>query len=243
MTETTNMNTCEEYREAIGADPSFDGGAAHLTSCVSCQTFRREMLALNQQISGALTLSVPDLVLPELPELDSSNVTTLPQRRFGTPAWLAIAATVTIAAFVGFRALDVGPPANASLADQIVAHLAHEPYALKATNAAVTDQRLARVVPANVATLDHSAGLITYAQSCMINGHEVPHLVIQGEHGPITILLMPQEMVDGNSTFGDATVNGVILKVGKGSIAIIGDKSESLQRVEERVKNSVTWDI
>lgn len=242
MTETKEMNTCEEYMEAVGADPSFDGGAAHLTSCASCQDFRRDMQALDLDIGRALALSVPDLKLPELPDLDTSKVTALPQRRFGTPVWLAVAATVTIAAFIGFRALDDGVPANATLAEQIVAHMAHEPYALQPGDA-VSDERLARVIPANVATLDHSAGLITYAQSCIINGRRVPHLVLQGEQGPVTILLMPEERVDANSTFSDDNLDGVILQVGGGSIAIIGERGESLQRIEERVTNSVTWDI
>jgi hypothetical protein len=243
MTENGQMNTCEEYREAVGADPSFDGGASHVTNCASCQEFRREMQALDQQLGRALALTVPDLKLPELPEIDTSNVAALPRRRFGTPAWLAVAATVTIAAFVGFRALDDGLPADSTLADQIVAHMSHEPYALRVTNEAVSDTRLARVVPASIATMDHDAGLITYAQSCKINGRDVPHLVIQGARGPVTILLMPEEMVNGNSEFSDDTIDGVILKVGDGSIAIIGEKGESLENIEKRVKNSVTWDI
>lgn len=243
MTTNGPMNTCEEYREAVGADPSFDGGASHLASCASCQAYRRDMQALDEQLGRAMALNVPELRMPELPDIDTSNVTALPRRRFGTPAWLAVAATVTIAAFIGFRGLDGGLPADASLAEQIVEHISHEPYALKITNEAVSDRRLARVVPATIATMDHSAGLITYAQSCIINGHKVPHLVIQGAQGPVTILLMPEEEVDGNSEFSDDNVNGVILKVGDGSIAIIGEKGESLETIEERVKNSVTWDI
>lgn len=243
MTKNGLMNTCEEYREAVGADPSFDGGATHVTTCASCQAYRAEMQALDDKISRALALNVPDLSLPDLPEIDSSKVTALPQRRLSTPAWLAIAATVTIAAFIGFRTLDDGLRTDAPLAEQIMAHLSHEPYALRVTDEAVSTKRLERVVPATIATMDHRAGLITYAQSCTINGHEVPHLVLQGEKGPVTILLMPDEMVTGNSEFMDENINGVILKVGDGSIAIIGEKGESLKRIEERVKNSVTWDI
>jgi hypothetical protein len=200
------------------------------------------MQVLDAKIGRALALNVPELDLPDLPDIDTSNVTALPRRRLGAPAWLAIAATVTLAAFVGFRTLDDGLPRDATLADQILAHLSHEPYALRVTDKAVSEQRLARVVPATVATMDPNTGLITYAQSCRINGHDVPHLVMQGKYGPVTILLMPEEAVSGNSEFMDENVNGVILKVGDGSIAIIGGKEESLKNIEERIKNSVTWD-
>jgi len=234
------MNTCEEYREAIAAEPSFDGGAAHLSQCASCQAFRAEMLALDVKISGALAISVPDLKLPALPELDTSKVTALPLRRFAQPAWLAVAATVTLAAFIGFGMFG-SDVSNATLAEQILAHIDHEPGAFRVVDEAVTDRRLARVIPANIATLDHSAGLITYAQSCLINGRKVPHLVIQGEFGPITILLMPGEKISGAQIIEGENVHGIIFPVGDGSIAIIGEDGEHLERIEEQVKNSVTW--
>ena len=109
------------------------------------------------------------------------------------------------------------------------------------TDVAVSDARLTSVVTADIARLDHSAGLITYAQSCVIGGHSVPHLVIQGEHGPVTILLMPDEMVSAPQTITGESVNGVILPVGDGSIAIFGEREESLDRIEKKVLDSVTW--
>lgn len=236
------MNTCEEYREAIAAEPSFDGGAGHLSTCTSCQAFREEMLALDAKIGRAMAISVPDIEMPELGDIDTSNVTSLPQRRFGAPTWLAVAATVTLAAFLGFQML-AGNVSNGTLAEQIIAHIDHEPFSFRETTRAVSDQRLARVIPADVAVMDHSAGLITYAQSCIINGHEVPHLVIQGKRGPITILLMPEEKISAVQSVIGESINGIILPVGNGSIAIIGEQGESLERIEEKLTNSVTWDI
>jgi hypothetical protein len=202
------------------------------------------MVELNGRIQAALSLRVPELQIPELPEIDTSDVVSLGERRrLTTPAWFAIAASVTLALFIGVQTLGPGPEiADQSLAAQILEHLEHEPGALRVTDRPVSDGRLARVVPANLATLDHSAGLITYAQSCRINGVDVPHLVIQGENGPVTLLLMPHIPVDGASTIVGESVNGVIIPVGEGSIAIIGGEGENLDRIGDSVKNSVTWD-
>ena len=147
---------------------------------------------------------------------------------------------MVLAAFVGFRMLgsSVEYP---TLGDELLAHLDHEPAALVVTNVAVSDARLTSVVPGDVARLDQSSGLITYAQSCVIRGHSVPHLVIQGEHGPVTILLMPDERVSAAQTITGESVNGVILPVGNGSIAIFGEREESLDQIEKKVLNSVTW--
>ena len=231
---------CEDYRQAIGADPSFDGGESHLGGCAACQSYRKEMLELEQTINRALSLDVPDIKLPELPDVDTGNVVALPKRRMTPPVWLALAATVVLAAFVGIRMTGVGNDYD-SLGDQLLAHLDHEPYALRVTDVAVSDTRLASVVPAIVAEMVHSAGLITYAQTCRINGHDVPHLVIQGERGPVTILLMPHEQIDAPQSVVGDSVNGVILPVGEGSIAIFGERDEALDRIEEQVRKSVTW--
>ena len=231
---------CEEYRQAIGADPSFDGGAAHLSECAPCQAYRKEMLRLDKAINAALSIDVPELNMPELPDLDTSNVVSLSTRRWSPPTLLAMAATVVLAAFIGLRMFgSVGD--YDTLGEELLAHLDHEPYALRVTNVPVPDNRLTAVVPADVAQLDHSAGLITYAQTCRINGREVPHLVIQGERGPVTVLLMPHEKVDGPQSVAGENVNGVILPVGDGSIAIFGERDEPLDRIEKEVLQSVTW--
>ena len=117
----------------------------------------------------------------------------------------------------------------------------HEPGALRVTDEPVSDTRLARAVPANLPIFDRDASLITYAQSCKINGKDVPHLVIQGQHGPITILLMPEEKIDEVMPIDGNNVKGVILPVGDGSIAIVGDREEQLESIQKNVVKSVTW--
>jgi len=204
------------------------------------------MQAFNDKIAAALTISVPDLKIPELPVLEDDNVVDLPfggKKRFSVPTWIGIAATVVLAAFVGVRMINTSQLNSLPLADQVLAHLDHESYALKVTNVAVSDERFAKVVNPSIGTMDRSVGLVTYAQSCVINGKTVPHLVIQGEKGPITLLLMPEEMVDGATTLDGKGVNGVILPVGNGSIAIIGERDEPLTELEQSIINSVEWSI
>ena len=83
--------------------------------------------------------------------------------------------------------------------------------------------------------------LITYAQPCVINGKTVPHLVVQGEYGPVTILLMPDEKLAEVTPIDGENVKGVILPVGNGSIAIVGGRDEPLETIRKNVLNSVTW--
>lgn len=235
---------CEEYREAIAADPSecFDG-ASHTAGCASCAAFRGEIQALDTRIAKALALNVPALQIPDLPELEANdNVVSLkPARRLSTPSWLAIAASVALVAFVGARMLT-GTIEYPSLADEILAHLDHEPRALRVTDTPVSERRLTRVVRKDVASFDEDFPLITYAQSCVIHGKTIPHLVIQGEHGPVTILLMPDEKIENAVQLDGRGVNGVILPIEGGSVAIIGEREEQLSPIRDRVIDSVEWE-
>ena len=201
----------------------------------------RKFQALDLKIAKALQIDVPELRMPELPAIDEANVTSLPvRRRSMKPVWFAIAATVVLATSISLRTSGLFQHYD-SLAEEVLAHLDHEPGALHVTDVAVTDRRLARAVPASLAVFDREASLITYARPCVINGHTVPHLVIQGQNGPVTILLMPDERVAEATPLDGQNVKGVILPVGNGSIAIIGDRDELLEPIQKNVVNSVTW--
>ena len=194
-----------------------------------------------ERIARALAIDVPELDMPELPDLEPDNVSAIrPRARITPPAWFAMAATVVVGAALGVWMLSTSVEYD-SLAEQVLAHIDHEPVAFRNTDSPVSDERLNDVVPANLAAMDHSAGMITYAQSCDINGRPVPHLVIQGQHGPVTILLMPEEKVAEATDVEGEHISGVILPVGNGSIAIVGQRDERLDNIKKKVINSVTW--
>lgn len=240
MNADNMIMNCDDYQLAIGADPSFAGGVEHLARCVACQTYRSEMQSLDLKIRGALELDVPDLDLDEF--LHTNKVVTLAsRRRIATPAWFALAASVLIALVIGVRFSGSSGSAYASLADEVLAHVSHETAATRVTNVAVPDDHLHAVVPAEIADMDRSEALITYAKSCPINGNDIPHLVIQGKQGPVTILLMPEENIPAAIELNDERSHGVLLPVGKGSVAIIGSREEKLDEIQKQVLQSVRW--
>lgn len=241
--QTTDMN-CEKYQEAIAADPteSFEGGREHADACGDCRALREEYRALDARIESALAIKVPALQMPELPEIASGdNVVSLASRkRFTTPVWFGLAAAFAMAAYFGLLTLNSTEP-GLSLADQVIAHLDHEEGSRIVTDVAVPERTLDSVVSNHVAEMNSGIGLITYARSCVVNGKSIPHLVIQGERGPVTLLLMPDEAIDQAIPLDGVSINGVILPNGNGSIAIIGERGERLEAIGNRVVNSVKW--
>jgi len=204
------------------------------------------MRALDDTIARALAIDVPELTLPDLPALDDDNVVNLPFRRaskISTPAWIGIAASFALAAVIGVQFTGNGSAEDQLLAEQVLAHVDHEPWAMNVSDVAVSEAQYSRVMDTKVRTMDRDIGLVSYAQSCIINGRTIPHLVLQGKNGPVTLLLMPDEMVSGAVTLEGEGVNGVILPVGEGSIAIVGGREESIEEIEQRVVDSVEWSI
>lgn len=232
--------TCDEYRSAIAAEPGAPSGtlATHAAECAECAAFARGMLSLDGLILKALQVDVPELRVPELPLMEeSSNVVRLSTRRFTVPVALGLAASIVLAAVLVIRSL--APVTDfPSLESEILAHLDHEPQALAAT--AEADWRIDTVLGPYV-QMDTSAGPITYARTCVIAGHAVPHLVLRGENGPVTLILLPDEKIDAARPIEGESVRGVILPVGDGSIAIISERDAPLDEIKERVIQSMQW--
>lgn len=256
MTSPDRPQHCDECRELLTADPGSELASEHLAACAECREYRESMLAFDADIARALAVPVPPLDLADFDgATDASFLDGVPvnddeadlewmrpPRRRGVPgsAWYALAATVVLGALFGLRFLGEELPTE-PLGEQVLAHIQHEAGSLVVSDRGVDGERLARIVPADVARLGPETGLVTYAQSCVINGHTVPHLVVQGEHGPVTILLMPHEKVSAAQEIGNGVLRGVILPVGDGSIAIVGENPADLDRVRESMRNSVTW--
>jgi hypothetical protein len=257
MSGVDRPRTCGECRELLTADPRSDVAGEHLAACPECRAYHADVLAFDADIAQALALPVPPLDLSGLPggannagiddgvagsddEADLEWMRPPRRREIPASAWYALAATVVLGVLLGMRHLGEELPSEA-LGEQVLAHIQHESGSLVVSDRGVDGERLARIVPADVARLGPETGLVTYAQSCVINGHSVPHLVVQGEHGPVTILLMPHEKVTGAEEIGNGVLQGVILPVGEGSIAIVGEHPADLDRLRETMRNSVTW--
>lgn len=169
-----------------------------------------------------------------------------PASRFTTPPfWAGLAAAVAVAAVLVFG-IPQAERGTQDLVGEILAHMDHEEASRRVTSVPVATQTLNRVVGDQVAGMDHDVGLITYAMSCVINGRRVPHLVIQGNNGPVTLILLPDEAIHTSIPLSGENVHGVLLPVGSGSIAVIGQREDQLDEIGDigrKLVESVEWNI
>jgi hypothetical protein len=224
---------CAQYRRAVLADPHAESAelAEHLAHCQECPAYRERLLRFEGRLTRALRVDA---------QVPRAQVPRLRVRRNG---WLAMAASLVVALLVG--TLWLGAP-HASLAADVVAHMAGEPEAWARTDVAVPSVDLAPVLAEAHMRLRPDAGMVSYAQSCLFRGHHVPHLVVQTDMGPVTVMVLVHENVTAARTFDEGGYRGTIVPVpGHGSIAVLvkggqGDLAQ-VESIAARVKDAIVW--
>jgi hypothetical protein len=252
---------CEEFRQRLDSDPGadFPGRSAHAAACGDCARYAAEAAVFERRLAAALAVDVPDFPI-DLPEDghadggagDGDKVVSLDGRRGGhgarwrgLPAWAGVAAALALAVTLALQ-FGTGPRQldSSALAAEVIEHMAHEPFSRVVTDEAVPGGQLSQVLAPAVSRLDADrVGLVTYAKTCPINGRDVPHLVVQGADGPVTLILMAGEKLDAPVPLEGDGFHGVMLPVGEGSIAVIGETGQSVEDVTESVRNAVDWQI
>ncbi len=223
------MIDCTQYRRALLADPRHASPelAEHLAHCPDCPAYSERLLEFEGRLAQAL-------------RIDAGPLRARPPVRAG---WLAMAASVLVALLIG--TLWLGVP-HASLAADVVAHMAGEPQAWARTDTPVPPSDLDPVLADAHIRLRSDAGMVSYAQSCLFRGRHVPHLVVQTDMGPVTVMVLVHEATRQSRTFDEGGYRGVIVPVpGHGSLAVLAKDTEGslaeVKSVAARVKDAIVW--
>jgi hypothetical protein len=249
------MMDCANYRRAVLADPRSADPAlmAHRESCAPCAEFSRRLELFETRLARAVRLDVearstaPSLPAPQplrQPATPWPPRNTVAPTAFRRPAWLAIAASLLIAAGAA-AGLWLSAP-RTSLAGDVVTHMGEEPQAWQRSAVPVLESGLSAVVGASKLRLRPTAGVISYANSCRFRGWWVPHLVMQTDTGPVTIMILVHESVPAAVQFDEQGYRGVILPVaGHGSIAVLTQSAnpdlDAVHRTAAQVLQAIVW--
>ena len=212
---------CMPVRRAIGGDPRNlpPDVREHVESCAACRKFHDETLAMETRLQAALELPLHHFREPK----------HAPARRF------ALAASVLVALLVGGGAWLFRP--QPALADEVMEHVRHE---------AGSWELQRPLSPEDIAAVLARAGLrfdssmpVTYASPCPFRGHVAPHLVLQTEHGPVTVMLLANEKVERRQEFSEQGYVGVLLPAGEGSVAVLRRGGAVPQATEAAVLSAI----
>jgi hypothetical protein len=223
---------CLDARRALGAEPHVRTPEleAHLAGCAACARHAEELARFDALLLEALRVPVPS-VTPGATRVAAPSI-PVPLRR-GWGALAAVAATVVIGLSVW-----LAQPREA-LASALVEHMAHEPEAWTRTDVAVSSARLRPVLASAGLELAEDGPKVSYVMSCFFRGRYVPHLVVQTDAGPVTVMILPREHVVERATFDEGGYRGVIVPARHGSLALLaksqmsaGDLDATLARLQ-----------
>jgi hypothetical protein len=239
------MMDCSAYRRSIMADPRDPDPllGEHLKSCRECSLYTEKLLRFESRLDRAVRVSVPDdRAVPDdrvVPLRSRAARPTMYRKR-----WFAMAASVLLAVVVAGILWLASP--RSSLAADVVTHMGGEPGAWLQTAVPVPSSELAGVLKDSHLRLNEGAGVVSYASSCAFRGHHVPHLVIQTESGPVTVMVLVHERVQKPVRFDEQGYRGVIVPVaGHGSLAVLTHSSstdiKTVELIAAQVLDSITW--
>jgi hypothetical protein len=230
------------------ADPHDPDAALreHRESCRDCALFTEGLLRFESRLDRALRVDLPartDTLAQVVPLRAKSRLRARRGLR-GSKGWFAMAASVLLAVVVA-GALWLSAP-GPSLAADVVTHMGGEPEAWRRTDEPVPSVELQDVLRDSHLRLAAAAGIVSYAQSCRFRGHRVPHLVIQTDSGPVTVMVLVHEHVRNTVRFDEQGYRGVIVPVaGHGSLAVLtqgpATDQKTLEHIAARVQDSIVW--
>ena len=239
------MTACNHYRQSMLADPRDPDPELreHRASCTDCNLFTERLLHFEARLDRALRVASAaradsdDRVVP----LMARSARRAPANR---RSWLALAASVLVAVVVA-GGLWLSVPER-SLAADVVIHMRGEPQAWRRTDVPVPSPALQQVLRDSSLHLAAGAGIVSYASSCDFRGRVVPHLVVQTESGPVTVMVLVHERAAKNMQFAEQGYRGVIVPVpGHGSLAILmqGPAADpaTVEQLALRVVESIVW--
>jgi hypothetical protein len=154
------------------------------------------------------------------------------------PRWASLVGSVLAGAVVGAW-LWSGGRGN-SLADDVLSHIEDEVPTVAAGGPAPAES-VSRVLEQGGIRLRPGAWEVVYAKTCRFRGRPVPHLVLQSEGGPVTVLVLRGEPVSVAESFTGSGFSGRIEPAGPGSIAVVGAAGADLERIAAQVRAAVEW--
>jgi hypothetical protein len=220
---------CLTYRRLKLASPQDASPEvlAHMQDCADCAAFTQQLEAFEQDLQRSVNISVPEGLAEQI---------ILRQRK---PQWfnrsyLAIAATLvlSVTAFLVYDALGD----RRDLAGEFIAHVVSEPQHLTETGT-VTPTRLSSAFAEYGAIIDGTIGEPRFMADCVFNGKVAKHILVQTEHGPATLLLLPDRRASMSKPLSRDGFSAVIVPLGNGSMGIVTETADQATRVESLVRS------
>jgi hypothetical protein len=235
---------CRDFRRRLLVDPAREDAdvARHAASCPACAAELARARVFEETLRVVLSEEVKAHPMP--------GSASRSRRRWVTPLALAAALLLVLGLIAGSSQWlpaqwSSARPDAAPVAVAVLDHIVAEPAALDATRAVAepTVRLLLVSLGLRIDAQALGAGLqpVRYAARCRIRNHDGLHLVLTGETGPVTLLLMPHTQLWRSAPIRSEHFKGLLIPAGHGSLAIVGTPNESVTPIARRIQRELVW--
>jgi hypothetical protein len=213
----------------------------HERACLSCRQFARRSSVFEHKLREALTVEVPAGLIERIKQ--RRDIGEQVRARQIRPLRYALAASLLLAAglasLLGYQLL--GPAFNdATLQRTVTQHINHDIEDLYAHDE-VSVARLRPLFARFGVRLQRDLGRVNFAASWSRRQHRGLHVVLAGKRGPVTILYLDGEYVEHSSRIHNERFEGTLFPVESGSVAVVGERGESIEAIARKLRDKLRF--
>lgn len=217
---------CLEFRQRLLTAPraSTSAMAAHRTECARCAGFANRVEQMESALTEAVCVTVPEglahRILLRRSLADRPPVVAPARRQF-----LALAASVAVAT-TGLGALlfwrrGQQPTFDDSLARELVMHLLMKHPPGLGAKTQVSESEVSGLLRRAGFAARASLGRVANAWPCVFRDQPIAHLVLPGNDGPVTALVLPFPATSQSHHFAGPDISGVVAPCAHGTLALL----------------------
>ena len=230
---------CMSFRTTILADPGCNDDAIveHAAECRQCGTCRRDLRRFSFSLDNAIKIPLPESLQAKILLRQSSR----PNRIVGwrTASALGVCAMIAVIAIaIGHRIETANSPSQWA---EAVEHYIERTVVTASPIAAVSHQDVNEMLKQIGVHLDESLGSVAIATPCIIGNRRGAHLVVRGDDGPVSVLIMPEAELQQEIEFKTTNISGVIAPCPRGSIAVVGYVEEPIGKIRSQFERAITF--
>jgi hypothetical protein len=237
---------CRDFRRRLLVDPARGDVdvARHAARCPACAAELARARAFEETLRAVLTAEIKAHPMPGPGPANRSRRRHMAQWALAATLLLALGLITQSNHWLPAQWSTAGADA-APLVPAVLDHIAAEPAGLEATDAVaeptVTLLLVSLGLQINARALGAQLAPIRYAARCRIRNHDGLHLVLTGEAGPVTLLLMPHTPLRRTAPIRSERFQGLLIPAGRGSLAIIGTANEPVVPIARRIQRDLVW--
>lgn len=181
---------------------------------------------------------------------EESRVSALPlTRAAANDSWwrraLPVAACMALLLGLAYR-YQPAQETDTPLTQEILRHVyAEERFLNSGEHVSLADvnSRMSSVIKAQLESSPATDAMqVHFSKDCWIAQQAAMHLIISGDTGPVSVMMIPSQMVEKETTFSDDRFTGTITPMGNGTLVVLGNRKEPMRKYSSMMSNNLHWE-